>query len=634
MHQTFYIDIDEEITSIVERLKKARTNEVVIVVPKRALLIQSIVNLKILKKEADENEIQLMIVTQDRLGKVLIEKAGIFVQQKMDNIADGEIDLDGERINEGGEEFYPSENGTIENRGNQTRLSGMGSESYFDEKGEEENPAHYAEKIKIKRKIKINEELEPAKEQIIHKELVSGFGNNAKKKNIKTNLDISTETENAPIVRFSSKKEAVEDEYKKEKIDNFFYQPSVFQDNRKKAHSNEFKNYNLSKKDHKWFLAFGLFSIFVLIGIVSYLFLPKAVLTITADVKTESIDSSVAGSTSAIGIDFEKEIIPAKEISVETSLKESFNASGNKAVSNQKARGKIIIYNEYSSSPQPLVATTRFLSSNGKLFRLINGITIPGMETSAGEKKPGTVEAQVIADEAGESFNIGPDKFTIPGFQGSGEEKYAKFYAKSEEAMKGGGSGDQTANYITDEDINSAKTKILTNFKEEIKRKLAEASGEEAIILEDAIKEEEPVYKLSNSSGDVADSFEITIQTKVKAIIVAKKDINEIASKMIAKAKNGAINIDNNSIKFDFGKANTDFTAGTIDIKFHAVGEIIPNLDLEAIKKEIMGKNNEELSAYLSTFSNIKNANVEYQPSFINSKIPSIANRVEIVLDK
>jgi len=54
------------------------------VVPKRALLIQSIVNLRILKKEVEESGFQLMMVTQDKLGKILIEKAGIFVQQKIE----------------------------------------------------------------------------------------------------------------------------------------------------------------------------------------------------------------------------------------------------------------------------------------------------------------------------------------------------------------------------------------------------------------------------------------------------------------------------------------------------------------------------------------------------------------------
>jgi hypothetical protein len=365
-----------------------------------------------------------------------------------------------------------------------------------------------------------------------------------------------------------------------------------------------------------------------------YLFLPKATLMLKANVKTESIDSSVLGDTSVDEIDTENEIIPAREVSAESVVSESFNSSGNKSVSNQKARGKVVIYNEYSTSPQPLVATTRFLSSGEKLFRLIDGITIPGMEMVAGEMVPGKVEAQVIADEGGESFNIAADKFSIPGFQGSGSEKYNKFYAISTEAMTGGGNGDQTANYITDSDIDEAKAKVLANLKEDIKSKLEAAAGEEVVILDDATEETEPVYKLSNASGDVVDSFNIEIETKAKAVVVAKKDLNSIISTMIAKAKNGTTNIDKDSIELDFGKANVDFEGGILDIKFHAIAEIIPNLSLDEIKKEILGKNNEELASYLSTFSDIREANVEYWPPFMNGQIPSLKSRVEIVLDK
>lgn len=628
-HQTFYIDIDEEITSIVERLKKARTKEVIIVVPKRALLIQSIVNLRILKKEADENEIQLMIVTQDKLGKVLIEKAGIFVQQKLDNIADGEIDISEEEVlNEGD---YPLENEAAEIREKQTRLSKIGSESYFSENNTSKKLEAEGQEIK---KAKNIEKTEPAQEKLINKELVIGLGHEYKNKNPRVSLDISTKPERNMITEIPSQEDVAKDENKKDKIESFFYQQNNFENKTKKTHSNEFKNYNLSTKDHNWFLIFGLVSSLVVVGILTYLFLPKATLRIVSNIKTESIDSTITGSTSVSEIDIEKEIIPAKEVSAESTVSESFNSSGNKSVSNQKARGKIIIYNEYSTSPQPLVATTRFLSSNEKLFRLVDGVTIPGMEISGGEIKPGMVEAQVIADEGGESFNISPDKFSIPGFQGSGSEKYSKFYAKSEEAMTGGGNGDQTANYITDSDIDLAKTKVLTDLRDDIKNKLEEAAGEEVVILDDAIEETEPVYKLSNSSGDVVDSFDIVIETKVKAIVVAKKDLNSMISTMIAKAKNGKTNINNDSIVLDFGKANVDFENGTLDIKFHAVGEITPNLSLEEIKKEILGKNNDELASYLSTFSDIKEANVEYWPSFINGQIPSLKSRVEIILDK
>ena len=629
MHQTFYIDIDEEITSIVERLKKARANEIVMVVPKGALLIQSIVNLKILRKEADEHDIQLMMVTQDKLGKVLIEKAGIFVQQKMDNIADEEINVDEKGIR--AEEFARE---AVSKGPQKNRLSKIGSENYF---GAE--IASEGNTIKNSKKDENGKDGKGEQERLINKELVAGLGLNLKRKSSQAQLDISTKASAIPVMR---KKESFKPEQpklgnkieKNEKVEDFFYQAENFEDKKRKKKKENLQNYNLSGKDHKWFIIFGIVAVLVVAGILAYLFLPKATLFITANAKTESIDSSVIGNTSVSEIDSDGEIIPAKEVSAEASVTEKFNATGNKSLSNQKARGKITIYNEFSTSPQPLVATTRFLSSDGKLFRLIDGVTIPGMESENGEMKPGTVEAEVIADEAGEDFNIGPDKFTIPGFQNSGADKYAKFYGKSEKAMTGGGSGNQTANSITDADIALAKEKVVSKLDEEIKNKLSEAAGEGVVILDDAISKDEPVYKLSNSSGDIADSFEITIETKAKAIVVNKQDLDNVISKMIEKAKNGVIDIDDNSIKLDFGKANVDFDAGTINVKFHAVGNVVPNLDLEAIKKEILGKNSDELTAYLSTFSDIKEANVEYWPSFINGRIPSAASRVQIILDK
>lgn len=632
-HQTFYIDIDEEITSIVERLKKARANEIIIVAPKRALLIQSIVNLRILKKEADENDIQLMMVTQDKLGKILIEKAGIFVQQKMDNIADEEINLnDGDMEDE---KKYLKEEDVVGDRENQNRLNKIGSESYFSEGEGLENLQVSSKK---RRKINVLEGDDLAPEKLVNKELVSGVGMNSKKKITKASLDISPRTNISQISEIS-KEDEIEIETKEsgeqgKKIENFFFRQDEFENRAKKSYTKEFKNYDLSKKDHRWFLVFGLIASFAVLATLAYLFLPKATLMIKAKTKTQSVDSNITGDTNVSSINFDSETIPAKSVSAESSISESFNATGNKSVSNQKARGKITIYNEYSNSSQPLVATTRFLSSDGKIFRLVNGVTIPGMETSGGETKPGTVEASVIADEAGESFNIGPDKFSIPGFQGSGNDKYTKFYAKSTENMSGGGSGNQTANYITDEDVASAKTKALAKFNEDIKNKLKESAGENVVILDDVIQGNEPVYKLSNSSGDVVDSFQITVQGQVKAIVVGKNDLDEMIAKMLSKAGDGKANIDNNSIKIDFGKSSVDFSAGTIDIKFHATGEIVPNLNLDAMKEEILGKNNEELTAYLSTFSDIKEANVEYKPSFINGRIPGIKSRVEIILDK
>ena len=631
-HQTFYIDIDEEITSIIERLKKARANEIIMVVPKRALLIQSIVNLRILKKEADENDIQLMIVTQDKLGKMLIEKAGIFVQQKIDNISNEEISLDENNL--GDEEAYLNKEAEFfESKENRSRLDKIGSESYFNEFEMSENQKN---NHKIIKKSSNNGGSNHNQEKLVNKELVSGIGTIMNKKISKANLDISVQPDMINKKMENTEVNMVSKNDQERKIENFFFQKNSFEDRDKRSRMEDFTSYDISKKDHKWFLLFGIISILAIISIGTFLFLPKAILKINAKIEQQSVDADITGDTNATNSDFKEKIIPARIISIESSVADNFNSSGNKSISNQKARGKITIYNEYNSSPQPLVATTRFLSSDGKIFRLVSGVTVPGMEKAGEEIKPGMIEAQVIADEAGESFNIGPDKFTIPGFKGSGEEKYSKFYAKSAENMSGGGNGnqDQTANYITDQDISSAKSKLLDKLNNDIKEKIKQSANENMIILDDAIRGDEPVYKISNASGDVVDTFQVVVQAKVRAIIVAEDDFNEMVKKMISQTGSVEEKIDGNSIRIDFGKSSIDFEKGKINIKFHATGEIIPDINLELIKEEILGKNNEELTAYLNNFSDIQDASVEYWPSFVNRHIPQIKSRVKVMLDK
>lgn len=52
MRETHYIDIDEEIISAVGRLRRSSQLENIFIFPKRALILQSIVNLRLLEREA------------------------------------------------------------------------------------------------------------------------------------------------------------------------------------------------------------------------------------------------------------------------------------------------------------------------------------------------------------------------------------------------------------------------------------------------------------------------------------------------------------------------------------------------------------------------------------------------------
>lgn len=74
-----FVQIDEELTQVFERIEKLSYKEVYLVVPKRAVLLQSVVNLKILKQKLAEIGKDLALITNDLSGMKLAMQAEIKV---------------------------------------------------------------------------------------------------------------------------------------------------------------------------------------------------------------------------------------------------------------------------------------------------------------------------------------------------------------------------------------------------------------------------------------------------------------------------------------------------------------------------------------------------------------------------
>ena len=82
-----YLDADTEITEAIEKLKKSSDTEVRIVVPSRSALLQSSVNVKLLKKSAKDSKKDLVLVTNDKITKNLAGAAGIAVASSVKAMA-------------------------------------------------------------------------------------------------------------------------------------------------------------------------------------------------------------------------------------------------------------------------------------------------------------------------------------------------------------------------------------------------------------------------------------------------------------------------------------------------------------------------------------------------------------------
>ncbi len=63
--ETLYIDVDDEITTIIEKVANAKGGIIALVLPKRAAVLQSVVNMRLLKRSAEDAGKRLVLVTSE-----------------------------------------------------------------------------------------------------------------------------------------------------------------------------------------------------------------------------------------------------------------------------------------------------------------------------------------------------------------------------------------------------------------------------------------------------------------------------------------------------------------------------------------------------------------------------------------
>ena len=178
----------------------------------------------------------------------------------------------------------------------------------------------------------------------------------------------------------------------------------------------------------------------------------NAKVDVTPNTVSAAVQSSFTANQSAGDLPYE--LITAQKIA-----SQSVKSSGSKTV-NSSASGSITVYNTQSKA-QRLITNTRFATTAGLIFRVHQAITIPA-GTAA---KPGSVTAKVYADKAGDSYNVEPTSFTVPGFAGTPQA--SQVYARSSEAMTGGASGaipiiDSTVETQTRDALSTALAPELT----------------------------------------------------------------------------------------------------------------------------------------------------------------------------
>ncbi len=354
-------------------------------------------------------------------------------------------------------------------------------------------------------------------------------------------------------------------------------------------------------------------------------FLPRAKIKVITKKSEWNYTDSIVAAKNVGELNPSQKQIPAEIFSLKKNFTFSFPAAGKKQVE-KRASGKIIIYNTYSSDPQPLIATTRFLTPDGKIFRLEQKIVVPGAKIVEGKIVASNIETTVVADQAGPQYNIGPvSHFSIPGFQGS--PKYQSFYAESKEAMKGGFIGEQA--FPTDEDIKKGKEKSEKDLKDYINSFLSLQISPEFKVIEGA-KQFNILKEEVNQEVDEKGNFTIFIEAESSVIAFRESDLKNLMEKM-AQVDLG-MDFKIKSYSLDYGVGRADFKQGRISFAFNFQGIFEQPLDAENFRQKAVKRNENELKLLISSFPNIEKIAVSFWPFWVK-RVSDKPERVKIEVE-
>lgn len=385
----------------------------------------------------------------------------------------------------------------------------------------------------------------------------------------------------------------------------------------------------------KAIIFFGVFFSLIAFYYLGFVLLTKAEINITTKKQEMPFSGVVLVDTNVSSIDFDKAIIPGNLFIFKADETQEFSSTG-QGKDERKAKGIITIYNNYSTSPQILVATTRFETPDHKIFRLDSRIVVPGATTKNGELVPSTIDVKVTADKPGPDYNIDacnlPDcKFTIPGFEGT--PKFNGFYGVSTKKMTGGAFA--SVPLVTAEDFKNAEEvifeKVMDSINQDLENKIPK-KPKELKVLPGAKSSINLTNLTSDASiGDYREKFSVSVEGEVKVIAFDEDNIIEYIQKVLEKDKDKNYDYCQKP-ELEYLELKTDFSKGTMRMSIKANQVVCHKLSLDKIKELVIGKNEKELNQIFEADPGIENVKVNLWPLWIR-KVPNSLDKVNIFID-
>ncbi|MBI4836840.1 MAG: hypothetical protein HY813_00320 [Candidatus Portnoybacteria bacterium] len=625
--QTIYLNSDDDIASVIDCLSGSEAKNLILVIPKEADILSGAINLQLLKREAENLDKNIFIATTDQTARYLAKQVGI-------ELADGWAK----------ENSWRGARNLKSRAARTTSISQSHSGSVCDRDDilaapETRGRRPMADIVAPSKQVSTVREVGPVFRETIEPVVgaVSGaeeaetgdyrplLDENLPETDSVDQIEADEFSKEQPI--FQSKESLAEEELSREPSPRTYEILKNLQPiERGEVIKKERKGTQLAGWKKKIIFGF-IATAFIVAAAYAYYIFPRAEVVITVKKESVPIDITIIADKNITKTDVLTDKIPVQVIKIEAAKNGIFPVSGEQNLS-EKARGVITVFNAHGSSSQGLVQNTRFISvETGKLFRTTKSVIIPGATIDGGKIIASSVEIEVVADQPGPDYNIGPSNFTIPGFRGG--PKYSGFYGKSSSSMRGGAAG--KAKVVSQDDLDRARAELIGSLKQELNQNLQKQIPGGFKLLNEAVKEGVPEITFSHQAGEAVDKFTVNVKSRNTAIVFSEQNINELADDKIRVSWGQNAAAIAGSRKITYNSWQIDFSRGVIDMNVGVVQDVTRKIDVEKLKQNLAGRNETEIRKVLSKMQEIQDAKVVFWPFWVKG-MPFRVDKIKVTL--
>jgi len=370
------------------------------------------------------------------------------------------------------------------------------------------------------------------------------------------------------------------------------------------------------QRSHFPYLTFIVVILIIAASVAALFYFSSAQVEVTPNTVSAAVQSSFTASKSTGNLPFE--IITAQK-----TASQSVAGSGTKAVKSS-ASGSVTIYNTQATA-QKLIANTRFATAAGLIFRIHSAVTVPAGSTA----KPGSVVTKVYADQEGDSYNVAPTSFTIPGFAGTPQA--SKVYARSTVAMTGGASG--VVPVVDSATEKQARAALITALTADLTASIQAQVPEGYLLVSGAAT---TTYQDLALAGSVTTGqAEIKEQGTITAVVFPSAALAKAIASSVAGLNYNGEPLTLSSTK-DLVLASSglpDPSADSFSFTLAGTARLIYTIDSARIAAAIAGETRSAAEVALTNYPEVKRAVIVLRP-FWRQTFPKNPSSISVVVAK